>query len=217
MVKELTAIFDRIGRAEEHLEVIQGKLLDYYRADKCVVTGEYKPKADGLYGTIEDDVIDTPPIDPRLNTIIVVFLHDLRSSLDHRAWQLVLHAHGTPTRKTSFPICAVPAANEKGEWVGPNVAGGISTDAEALIDGRSPISGGRLAASTRSGCCTSSGTSTSTDTSSRKAPALRSLSPSGCRASGSALDLSQPPKPAHVSVSSPTIPPWTWTHTRPWR
>jgi len=142
VVKKLTAIDDRIGRAEEHLEVIQGRLLDYYRADKCVVTGEYKPEADGLYGTVEDGVVDTPPIDPRLNTITGEFLHDLRSSLDHLAWQLVLHAQGKPTRKTSFPIRAVPSANEKGEWVGPDVAGGISNDAEALIGAAQPYQRG---------------------------------------------------------------------------
>jgi hypothetical protein len=133
MVAELEPIFDRLARADEHLEAIKAKLLAYYDLDECSVTGKYKPKPDGLYGDVEDTVVATPPIEHRLNTLIGEFLHDARSSLEHLARQLVLSAGGKPPGHTGFPLYTTPPTDAQGQRVPPSIAGGISTAAEAVV------------------------------------------------------------------------------------
>lgn len=65
-----------------------------------------------------------PPM--RAFTIVGEFLHDLRSALDHLAWQLVLINGGSPTRATVFPLGVDPSSHE-------SVAGGVSSRAQSLI------------------------------------------------------------------------------------
>ncbi len=45
-----------------------------------------------------------PAIDPIAATIAGDIVHNLRSALDHLAWQLVLLDNGRPTEDTSFPL-----------------------------------------------------------------------------------------------------------------
>lgn len=139
MVEQLEAIFDRLARAEEHLEAIKGELLAYYNSDPCTMSGKYKPDPHGGPGTGEWWKVKVEPMGVRLNTLIGEFLHDLRSALDHLAWQLVLHSGGKPTDKTTFPILKdVPPTNKKGQQTLPNVAGGVFQSARALIDSSQP-------------------------------------------------------------------------------
>lgn len=142
MVEKLEGIFDRVRRAEEHLKTIQGELLAYYDADECVVRGKYNPELDGGTGHVEGVTIASPPIRPSVNTLIGEFLHDLRSSLDHLAWQLVLDAGGKPTEKTRFPIRDAPRTNKKGERRGPGVPGGILAPARTLVGAAQPYQWG---------------------------------------------------------------------------
>jgi hypothetical protein len=141
MLKELEAIFDRLGRAEEHLEAIKCRLLRHYEADKYRLTGEYQRQFDSPQGIIVTDPVTFPEIDPRLNTIIGELLHDLRSALDHLAWQLVLNAGGIPTDDTKFPIEA-PSTNPQGKQGNPGVAGGVSRNAKTLIASAQPYKRG---------------------------------------------------------------------------
>ncbi len=134
MVEQLKAIFDRIDRAEEHLQAIKGGLLRHFEADKYLITGEYQRQFNSLKGTIITDPVTFPEIDPRLNTIVGEHLHDLRSALDHLAWQLVLKAGGKPTDKTGFPIKDTdPGTDKKGRPRTPGVSGGVSAPARTLI------------------------------------------------------------------------------------
>jgi hypothetical protein len=134
VVKQLEAIFDRIERAEEHLEAIKCRLLRHYEADEYLITGEYQRSLDKPTGNIVTDPTTLPEIDPRLNTVIGEHLHDLRSGLDHLARQLVLQAKGTPTEKTCFPIRDTdPGTDKKGRPRTPGVSGGVSVAARTLI------------------------------------------------------------------------------------
>ena len=45
-----------------------------------------------------------PPIDPMAAAIAGDIVHNLRSALDHLAWQLVLLDNGQPNEDTSFPL-----------------------------------------------------------------------------------------------------------------
>jgi hypothetical protein len=53
--------------------------------------------------TIYAEIVEPPP--PMLSVIVGDVLHNLRSSLDHLAWELVIRAGGKPGRQTYFPIC----------------------------------------------------------------------------------------------------------------
>ncbi|MDE3069211.1 MAG: hypothetical protein KGJ43_00590 [Acidobacteriota bacterium] len=134
MAKRLGASFDRIDRAEEHLKPIKCGLLRHYEADEYLITGEYQRYGSRIGGEFVTDPTMTPAIDVRLNTVIGEYLHDLRSALDHLAWQLVVENRGTPTDKTGFPIKdADPGTDKHGRPRTPNVSGGVSPRARALI------------------------------------------------------------------------------------
>jgi hypothetical protein len=142
MVEQLEAIFDRLDRAQEHLEAIKPELLAYYNSDPCHLTGKFEPDEEGIGATGEWSG-ELGAFGVRLNTLIGEFLHDARSSLDHLAWQLVLRNCGEPTLDTSFPICHVaPNANKKGEASMPNVAGGASHVARTVIHEAQPYQWG---------------------------------------------------------------------------
>jgi hypothetical protein len=51
-------------------------------------------------------VLREPP--PRISVVVGEIVHDLRSALDHLAWQLTLPAKRT--NHTGFPICSVQCA-----------------------------------------------------------------------------------------------------------
>src|SRR5271154_1712016 len=143
MVEQLEAIVDRIGRAEEHLEAIKCGLLRHYKADKYRLSGEYQRRLDKRTGDIVTDPTTFPEIDPRLNTLIGEYLHDLRSGLDHLAWQLVLKNKGTPTENTCFPIKGTdPGPDKKGRPRTPGVSGGVSVPARTLIRSAQPYKWG---------------------------------------------------------------------------
>jgi hypothetical protein len=131
---ELEAIFDRLARANEHLKAIKAKLLAYYDLDECSVTGKYEPNPDGRLGTIEGGHVNSPLIEHRLNTLIGEFVHDTRSSLDHLARQLVLHAGGKPTRRTRLPLLTKPPTNDQGQRVPPGISGGINAAAQTVVN-----------------------------------------------------------------------------------
>jgi hypothetical protein len=68
-------------------------------------------------------------------------LHNLRSSLDHLAWQLVLADGGTPTTRTDFPIFKCEGLfreHKKSKKAPTGVVGGVSQQAAALIESLQP-------------------------------------------------------------------------------
>lgn len=74
---------------------------------------------------------DNPPSpDATWALIIGDCVHNLRSALDHLAWQLVILAGNTPTEQTQFPISP--------KLCTPKVAGGISGQATRLIESIQP-------------------------------------------------------------------------------
>jgi hypothetical protein len=139
MVKQLEAIFDRLTRAEEHFKAIKAELLAYYDSDPCKISGEFDPNSEHPIITR----IRVAPLRMRINTLVGEFLHDLRSSLDHLAWQLVEHNGGKPTEFTTFPVLKVgPTPNKKGIQPPPTVVGGVSDAAMAIIEDAQPYKWG---------------------------------------------------------------------------
>lgn len=127
----LAAIRDRVECAEEHLDAIKQGLIAYYESEPGSVSGKFDPDApEGKWQ------IKVEPMPPRLNTLIGEFLHDLRSTLNHLARQLVLEHRGETVGQTEFPILTrLPTAKKDGKEALPNIrGGGASPTARRLID-----------------------------------------------------------------------------------
>jgi hypothetical protein len=98
----LDGVYEKIERAKVHQADLARRLDAVLGADKqhFVLDGE----PDHETGRYAVRVYGVPDIDPGWLTIIGDCLHNLRSALDHLAWQLVLLDGKTPTRETSFPV-----------------------------------------------------------------------------------------------------------------
>jgi hypothetical protein len=91
----------------------------------------------------EDNRVDlrlegAPALPEDLPAIVGDVAHNLRSALDHLAWQLVLLHGGTPTRRTRFPL--MQRRHASGEL--PNIEGGVSDTTRKLLDEVQPYTWG---------------------------------------------------------------------------
>jgi hypothetical protein len=115
----------KIARAAEPLEVLRTECSAYLDSNPYEVVGHDQPEG---YTLLSFKVHRYPPL--RLSVLLGDFLHNLRSSLDHLAWQLVLANGGTPKSGpggTQFPIL------EKRGKTPIKIAGGVSADVAQLI------------------------------------------------------------------------------------
>jgi hypothetical protein len=84
-------------------------------------------------------VTRVPDVPPSLIAIVGDALHNLRSALDHLAWQIVIKAGNTPTTATAFPICN---DIEHHKSVSPERMKGMSQAAIDAINDLKPYKGG---------------------------------------------------------------------------
>jgi len=139
----LTAIHDRLLRADENIEEIRGALRVFHGSDAYNLRAELDLDDDqGLHLL---GALIPPPL--RVFTLVGDILHELRSALDHLAWQMVRENGGEPDDSTYFPILPVPRdAPQKGPNRGkhplPNVQGGVSDAARAVLEEAQPYKWG---------------------------------------------------------------------------
>jgi hypothetical protein len=109
---DLTGVELKIGRAEAHLADIDQSIKAALDPDLYCIRVEYDPEtAKHVYR-----VHDLPTPDPIWSVRVGEILFNLRSALDHLAWQLVLLDGGDPGEETQFPIRDTPF-NKKGDLV----------------------------------------------------------------------------------------------------
>ena len=89
----------KLNRAKEHLDVLDAKLREFSRTQPFRVT-HYEDVQKALYIMR----LQIPIIDPTLAIIAGDAIYNLRSALDHVAWQLALKTKARPYDRTSFPI-----------------------------------------------------------------------------------------------------------------
>jgi hypothetical protein len=82
------------------------------------------------------------PIPPEIRLIAGDLIHNLRASLDHLVWQLVIASDEEPNERTAFPVWRSQAKFEAGF---PGNAQGISDKSAAALKGLSPYRGGNEA------------------------------------------------------------------------
>lgn len=118
----------KLLRAEEHLEALRVECSAYLDSRPFEPVSQAQSESDNPWMVWK--VNHPPPL--RLSILLGDLLHNLRSSLDHIAWQLVLDNGGTPGKSTSFPILPKKKSSP------PKIAGGISAKAAALVEELQP-------------------------------------------------------------------------------
>lgn len=91
----------KVERAREHHRALMEDVLDWLRETPYALDQEFLADSSELVFRLRGE----PPSPPlRWSTVIGDVVHNLRSALDHLAWQLVLLDGGQPTLQTQFPI-----------------------------------------------------------------------------------------------------------------
>jgi hypothetical protein len=93
----------KIERAKEHIRDLDAAIGDFLRDGAYRLGAKPHPVAEIKHTTLY--VAEVKPIPSRLSLLIGDAIHNLRSALDHLAWQLVEAGGGVPDRNTYFPIC----------------------------------------------------------------------------------------------------------------
>ncbi len=96
---ELDGIRVKIARAGVHLAEFKRRLDDWRKLKPYTIIVEIEPDSrDQLWK------VGSEPIPPPAFPVIGDIFFNLRSALDHLAWQLVLKAGAEPDHRTEFPI-----------------------------------------------------------------------------------------------------------------
>ena len=86
---------------------------------------------------------DPPVLDERFSAIVGDCIHNLRSALDHLAYQLVLVCEGEPNRHTQFPIRNNPPI-ELNQRTLPDISPGVSNEIRNVLEAVQPYSRSEL-------------------------------------------------------------------------
>jgi hypothetical protein len=131
----------KVKRANEHIRDLEGLILDFLTHDPKPYSISIHDEAESGDQVYVVHVAATPPEEWGL--IIGDCVHNLRSALDHLAWQLVESNRQTPSENTTFPISATKAKFES-----PGTQGKMHTfsrDARAAVTALKPYQGGNEA------------------------------------------------------------------------
>lgn len=100
MAADLTGVRIKLGRADAHIRELDDLIRPEIRAATGSVVREFDVERTKLVYRLER----TPRIDPGWSSIVGDALFNLRSALDHLAWQLVIPDGGVPAEHTYFPV-----------------------------------------------------------------------------------------------------------------
>jgi hypothetical protein len=107
----LDGVRSKLDRARFHLSEVEGLAAPLVGACRGAVVGD--DERDGREYAFW--VTEVPPIDPVIGLVVGDAVHNLRSSLDHLACELVIAGGGTPSEHTAFPILrTAPTADRLG-------------------------------------------------------------------------------------------------------
>lgn len=110
MVPNLDGVRVKLNRAKRHAEELRAAVgqLDIVATKSIVGT-----PSDSDPSVLVYRVTEIPDINPKVSAIAGDLLHNLRTALDHVAWQLVLLDGGEPNETTTFPLVET-ATNKDG-------------------------------------------------------------------------------------------------------
>jgi hypothetical protein len=140
MPDRMRSILAKIERAEEHIRNFDAESRAFFQRNQYRVIIHDDPETGNRL--FHARFIDEPT--DRFSIIIGDVAHNLRSALDHLAWQLILANGGTPKiEKTSFPIFkAPPTTPQNYESAIRGKICGASDEAVRIIKELKPYKGG---------------------------------------------------------------------------
>lgn len=130
MAQELNGVRVKIARAHEHLEELKRRLRDWQVSKPYPIVVEIDPQTEDQCWKVGGEPVAPGPL-PAIGDA----LYNLRSALDHLAWQLVLRAGGTPTNRTEFPIFNAPDSWKRDS---PRKMAGMNEAMQQKIQGLQP-------------------------------------------------------------------------------
>lgn len=112
----LDGVQAKLERAASHLEALQDEIRAFFARDPYMVRSDLDCEA-GKY-RLYFEIREQPPL--MWSVILGDLVHNLRSALDHLAWQLVIFSGNKPGRGTQFPIFTSEPTTEKAcaRWKG---------------------------------------------------------------------------------------------------
>ncbi|MGD0883106.1 MAG: hypothetical protein ABSB09_16195 [Acidimicrobiales bacterium] len=139
----LASVLVKIDRAESHLRFLEADVERVFPGHRYVIEPE-------IYDEGRRHVFKAqhpPEIPPDWSLVVGDMFHNLRSSLDYLAYQLVLCCGGTPNTKTNFPIRDRPYIRRnwwrpwKEQRILPTISGGIGRDVREILEAVQPYHG----------------------------------------------------------------------------
>jgi hypothetical protein len=126
----------KIERAKQHIRDLDAAVRGFVESKPYALGAKAKPEIHhtALYVSRVD------PIPSTMGLIVGDAIHNLRSSLDHLAWQLVEAGGGSPDVNTMFPICNT--AKQYTAAIKKRKVKGVAPGAEKLIDAVQPYATG---------------------------------------------------------------------------
>ena len=125
----------KLDRAKEHLDDLVLEIKRFYKTNPYDGVIQDNPETQQR----EFRVTQADPLPDSLAVISGDVLHNLRSALDHLAWQLVLANGGEPNSNTAFPVWR---SESKFKSSRPGYAKGVSKAALDILYGLKPYKGG---------------------------------------------------------------------------
>jgi len=121
----LRGVAHKLDRAERHLDEIAATTERTLQGFKVAVTP--RPRQGNR---VPYRLQDAPTLPPALSVMFGDALHNMRSALDHLAWQLVLRDGGQPTQQTQFPL----QLHRRSDGGFPEIRGGVAAATRQLLD-----------------------------------------------------------------------------------
>lgn len=134
----------KIKRADEHVRNLTSEIMAFWNTpNRYAIAPQRDPETgDEVFYLNGNDL--RPP--PRWGVIVGDVFHNLRSALDHLAWQLVLANGGKVGRHIQFPIFEEPHTVKEYEAKAAGMIKGSSDSAMRLVKGMHAYKGGKCPA-----------------------------------------------------------------------
>jgi hypothetical protein len=127
---DLSGVLLKINRAKAHLNDFDRQAERIKEACKKAIVRELDEQRSEYVFRFNR----VPAVPPVLSAIIGDAIHNLRVSLDHLAWQLVIASGGRPNETTTFPILKVrPTPNRYGR-VRVQIRPWVPEEVEHILD-----------------------------------------------------------------------------------
>lgn len=141
----LVGVYAKLDRAREHVEELNSAAECWF---KNAPGPQFETEVKGEWEMVRLRIPEPPP--PRLPVIAGDIVHNLRSSLDHLAYQLVESIAGKATRDTYFPVCVsdtqfrqlLKRVDKRGRKNGPLAGIPTTHDVIKVIRGHQPYNRG---------------------------------------------------------------------------